>query len=63
MSGVIIDLSGALEERKFKEKEDKLKQMREAFRAARLEAKANASKNSPGLAATKRGKKKRHPSR
>ena len=33
MSGEIIDIKSALEERQFKAKEDRLTQMREAFRA------------------------------
>lgn len=39
MSGEIIDISEALEQRQFKVKEQRLENMREAFRAARLGAK------------------------
>lgn len=39
MSGEIIDITSALEQRQFKAKEDRVKKMREAFRAARLGAK------------------------
>ena len=34
MSGEIIDIKAALEERQFKAKEDRVAKMREAFRAA-----------------------------
>jgi hypothetical protein len=38
MSGDIIDFNGPLEERQFRQKEQRLKAMREAFRASRLAA-------------------------
>lgn len=57
MSGDIIDIKSALEERKFKAKDDRLKQMREAFRAARLGAKGEAKTKSSSSRSAK-GKKK-----
>ena len=57
MSGDIIDIKSALEERKFKAKDDRLKQMREAFRAARLGAKGESKAKASTSRGTK-GKKK-----
>ncbi|MGB4247410.1 MAG: hypothetical protein WBJ75_06775 [Pseudohongiellaceae bacterium] len=62
MSADVIDISGALEERKFQQKENRLKVLKEAFRAARLEAKA-AKKTRSGSSSSSRKKKHKNPPR
>lgn len=57
MSGEIIDIKSALEERQFKAKEDRLLEMREAFRAARLGAQGEAKSKVSALNRLKRKKK------
>lgn len=63
MSGEVIDIKAALEERQFKAKENRLQEMREAFRAARLgdkgEAKAKPSKSNKAKGKKKGSKTKR----
>tara|TARA_R100001377_G_scaffold70559_2_gene46015 strand:- start:1278 stop:1469 length:192 start_codon:yes stop_codon:yes gene_type:complete len=59
MSGEIIDISAALEERQFKAKEDRIDKMREAFRAARLGASGEAKSKTATLKDVKRKKKSR----
>ncbi|MGJ8690312.1 MAG: hypothetical protein ACSHXZ_12435 [Gammaproteobacteria bacterium] len=63
MSGEIIDLTAALEQRQFKAKEERLKNMRDAFRAARLDAKPALKTPSPRTSGSKRKKKSPKPSR
>lgn len=53
MSADIIDIAGPREDRKFQQKENRLKRLKEAFRAARLEAKA-AKKVSSGTVSRKK---------
>jgi|GEM_PF-456141 len=57
MSGEIIDMKGALEERQFKVKENRLQEMREAFRAARLGANGEVKSKSAKLNRVNRKKK------
>lgn len=59
MSGEIIDLKTALEERQFKAKEDHLKKIREAFRAARLAAQGQKKIKSTATSKVKHKKKTR----
>lgn len=59
MSGEIIDIKAALEERQFKAKEDRLTKMREAFRAARLGAKEQIKSKAVTVKDAKRKKKGR----
>jgi hypothetical protein len=59
MSGEIIDIKSALEERQFKAKEDRLTQMREAFRAARLGAKGESKAKTASKTGAKTKKKGR----
>lgn len=59
MSGEIIDIKAALEERQFKAKEDRLTKMREAFRAARLGANEQIKSKATTLKDAKRKKKGR----
>tara|TARA_R110002167_G_scaffold144413_6_gene334686 strand:+ start:12598 stop:12789 length:192 start_codon:yes stop_codon:yes gene_type:complete len=59
MSGEIIDIKAALEERQFKAKEDRLTKMREAFRAARLGANEQIKSKASTLKDAKRKKKGR----
>lgn len=59
MSGEIIDIKAALEERQFKAKEDRLTKMREAFRAARLGANEQLKSKATTLKDAKRKKKGR----
>ncbi len=40
MSANIIDITGPREDRQFQQKENRLKMLKDAFRASRLEAKA-----------------------
>lgn len=63
MSGEIIDLTAALEQRQFKAKEERLKNMRDAFRAARLDAKPAQKTPSSRSTSGKRKKKAPKPSR
>jgi len=63
MSGEIIDLTAALEQRQFKAKEERLKNMRDAFRAARLDAKPAQKLPTPSAFSSKRKKKTPKPSR
>jgi len=63
MSGEIIDLTAALEQRQFKAKEERLKNMRDAFRAARLDAKPAQKTSSARTSGSKRKKKSPKPSR
>ena len=51
MSADVIDINGPREERRFKEKESRLKQLRDAFKAARLDAQAAKKKAHSGAAA------------
>lgn len=60
MSAEIIDIAGALEDRKFQQKEARLQSLKDAFRAARLEAKA-AKKVRSGNTSTSRRKKHKTP--
>lgn len=60
MSADIIDIAGVLEDRKFQRKETRLQTLKEAFRAARLEAKA-AKKARSGPPSTSRRKKHKTP--
>lgn len=62
MSADVIDISGALEDRKFQQKENRLKTLKDAFRAARLEAKA-AKKARSGSPSSSRKKKHKNPTR
>lgn len=62
MSADIIDITGSLEDRKFEQKEQRLKALKDAFRAARLEAKA-AKKARAGSSSSSRRKKSRNPAR
>lgn len=62
MSAEIIDISGPLEDRKFQQKENRLKTLKEAFRAARLEAGA-AKKTRSGSSSSSRKKKPKNPTR
>lgn len=57
MSGEIIDIKTAIEERQLKAKEDRLQEMREAFRAARLGAKGETKTKSSTSSSVKRKKK------
>lgn len=59
MSGEIIDIKAALEERQFKAKEDRLTKMREAFRAARLGASDQIKSKAATAKEAKRKKKGR----
>lgn len=59
MSGEIIDITSALEQRHFKAQEDRLQEMRAAFRAARLGAKGEAQAKISTLNSVKRKKKGR----
>ncbi len=59
MSGEIIDIKAALEERQFKAKEDRLTKMREAFRSARLGANEQIKSKATTLKDAKRKKKGR----
>ena len=59
MSGEIIEIKAALEERQFKAKEDRLTKMREAFRAARLGANEQIKSKASTLKDAKRKKKGR----
>ena len=59
MSGEIIDIKAALEERQFKAKEARLTKMREAFRAARLGANEQIKSKASTLKDAKRKKKGR----
>jgi len=59
MSGEIIDITAALEERQFKAKDERIKEMREAFRAARLGAKGNTKATPPTSNSAKRKTKGR----
>ncbi len=63
MSGEIIDIDEAREARRFKAKEDKLKKIRDAFRAARLSAKPAKKTTTKGEGGGKKSKKKRPPSK
>ncbi len=51
MSADVIDINGPREERRFKEKESRLKELRDAFKAARLDAQAAKKKAHSGAAA------------
>jgi hypothetical protein len=51
MSADVIDINGPREERRFKEKESRLKQLRDAFKAARLDAQEAKKKAHSGEAA------------
>lgn len=51
MSADVIDISGPREERRFKEKESRLKDLRNAFKAARLDAQAARTKTHSGAVA------------
>ncbi len=51
MSADVIDISGPREERRFKEKESRLKELRDAFKAARLDALAAKRKAHSGAVA------------
>lgn len=51
MSADVIEISGSREERQFKEKESRLKELRAAFKAARLDAQAAKKKAHSGAAA------------
>ncbi len=62
MSGEIVDITKALEKRQFESKEKRLKNMREAFRAARLAAKPALKSNSTRSANNKRKRKAKPPS-
>lgn len=59
MSGEIIDITTALEARQFKAKEDRVQELRAAFRAARLGAKDQAQSKISPLSSAKRKKKGR----
>ncbi len=64
MSAEIIDITKPLEERQFEAKEERLKEMKAAFRKSRLEARAVRKKNQPsrpGKTLTSRKKKNRYP--
>lgn len=50
MSADVIDINGPREERRFKEKESRLKELRGAFKAARLDAQAAKKKAHSGAA-------------
>ncbi len=63
MSGEIVDITQALEQRRFKVKEERLQNMREAFKAARLDAKPELKPKSPRAANSKRKKSAKKPSR
>lgn len=62
MSNNVVDISDALEARRHEVADERLKQMRAAFRAARLNA-AGKGAGRPGGGSGKRRGKKRHPSR
>ncbi|MCB1664158.1 MAG: hypothetical protein KDI28_00130 [Pseudomonadales bacterium] len=62
MSDNVVDISDALEARRHQAADERLKQMRAAFRAARLNA-AGKGPTRPGGGSGKRRGKKRHPSR
>ena len=57
MSGEIIDIKAALEQRRFKAKEDRLQKLREAFRAARLGVKGEVKPKLSTKSNVKRKKK------
>ena len=63
MSDNIVDISDALEARRHQAADERLKQRRAAFRAARLSAGADKGPTRPGGGSGKRRGKKRHPSR
>lgn len=60
MNKNVIDISSALDDRRIKDKEARLEQMRAAFKAARLEAQGVVTaKSGAGSTATRKRKKKR----
>lgn len=63
MSGEIIDIAPALAERRFKAQEERLKDMRAAFRAARLGAKVEKAVKSSRTGGGKRKNKNAKPRR
>ncbi len=63
MTGEIVDITKALEQRQYKVKEERLQNMREAFRAARMDAKPAAKLKAARVGSAKRKKKSKKPSR
>ncbi|MES3007749.1 MAG: hypothetical protein V4751_08255 [Pseudomonadota bacterium] len=63
MSAEIIDISQPLEERKFKNKESRLQALRNAFKAARLDAQAAKKKTSSRQQSGNNKKKSKKPTR
>ena len=60
MSADVIDIKGALDERRFKETESRLMDLRKAFKKARLDAQAAKKKTHSGSAAkTSAGSRKK----
>jgi len=63
MAGDVVDITQALEQRRFKVKEERLQKMREAFEAARLDANPKLKAKPSRPAKNKRNKKAKKPSR
>ena len=63
MSAEIIDINQPLEERKFKKKESRLQALRNAFKAARLDAQATKKKTSSPQPPGNNKKKSKKPAR